>query len=105
MDGSISLSAEERKALLKLFRCGDDVRASRRAHIILLLADGFAYRDIHSIAGVQFKKDQIELCFTATGRSEPVPGFACSREVYVKYEIMGMPADVQPKFTFVGGCI
>jgi len=29
-------------------------------------------RDIHSIAGVQFKKDRIELCFTATARDEPV---------------------------------
>jgi putative transposase len=54
MDGSISLSAEERKALLNLFRCGTDVRASRRAHIILLLADGFAYRDIHAIAYASF---------------------------------------------------
>src|SRR4030095_12988336 len=31
-----------------------DVRASRRAHIILLLADGFAYRDIHAIAYASF---------------------------------------------------
>jgi hypothetical protein len=61
-------------------------------------------RDIHTVAGVQFQKDSIELCFSATPRAEPVPGFACSPEVYVKYEIMGMPADVEPKFTFVGKC-
>jgi hypothetical protein len=61
-------------------------------------------RAIHTMAGVQFKKDQIELCFTATPRAEPVPGFACSREVYVRYEIMGMPNDVEPTFVFVGTC-
>lgn len=62
-------------------------------------------RDIHTMAGVKFRKDTIELCFSATPRSEPVPGFACSTEVYVKYEIMRMPADVTPKFTFVGACL
>jgi hypothetical protein len=62
-------------------------------------------RDIHTMAGVKFRKDTIELCFSATPRSEPIPGFTCSNEVYVKYEIMGMPADVTPKFTFVGACV
>ena len=41
-------------------------------------------RDIHSFAGMQFKKDRIELCFSATARDEPVPGFACSPEVDVR---------------------
>jgi len=62
-------------------------------------------RDIHSFAGMQFKKDRIELCFSATARDEPVPGFACSPEVYVKYEVMRVPADVEPKFVFVGACL
>jgi hypothetical protein len=61
-------------------------------------------RDIHTIAGAQVKKDRIELCYTATARDEPVPGFACSPVVYVKYEIMRVPADVEPKFVFVGAC-
>lgn len=61
-------------------------------------------RLIHTVAGAEFKKDRIELCFTAIPRSEPVPGFACSEEVFVRYEIMGMPADVEPKFAFVGAC-
>jgi len=61
-------------------------------------------RDIHTMAGVLFKKDRIELCYTATPRDEPVPGFACSPVVYVKYEIMRVPADVEPKFVFVGAC-
>ncbi len=61
-------------------------------------------RDQHTLAGVQFKKDRIELCFTATPRAES-SGFACSPEVYVKYEMMGVPADVEPKFAFVGTCL
>ena len=61
-------------------------------------------RDIHTMAGVQFKKDRIELCYSASARAEPVPGFACSPVVYVKYEIMRVPADVEPKFAFVGDC-
>jgi hypothetical protein len=67
--------------------------------------EGPCPRDIHTIAGAQVKKDRIELCYTATARDEPVPGFACSPEVYVKYEIMRVPADVEPKFVFVGSCI
>lgn len=62
-------------------------------------------RDIHTLAGVQFKRDRIELCYTGTPRDEPVPGFPCSTEVYVKYEIMGVPADVEPTFVFVGTCL
>jgi hypothetical protein len=62
-------------------------------------------REIHTIAGVQFRKDHIELCFTAIPRSEPVPGFACSEEVYVKYEILRVPADIEPKFVFIGACV
>ena len=61
-------------------------------------------RDIHTFAGVEYKKDRIELCYSATPRDEPVPGFACSPEVYVKYEIMGVPAEVEPTFVFVGAC-
>jgi len=54
MEGSISLSPDERKMLLKLLRTGDDVRVSRRAQVILLLADGFGYRDVHAIAYASF---------------------------------------------------
>jgi hypothetical protein len=66
--------------------------------------EGACPRDIHTLAGVQVKKDRIELCWTGTPRSEPVPGVACSPEVYVKYEIMGVPADVEPTFVFIGDC-
>ena len=58
----------------------------------------------HTSAGVEFRKDRIELCYTAIPRNEPVAGFPCSPEVYVKYEIMAMPTDVEPKFAFVGAC-
>ena len=61
-------------------------------------------RAIHTMAGVEFKKERIELCFTATPQNEPVPGFACTPEVYVKYEIMRLPEDVKPEFVFVGAC-
>ena len=61
-------------------------------------------RSIHTVAGVQFRTDRIELCFTSISRAEPDPVFACSPEVYVKYEITGVPADVQPNFVFVGPC-
>jgi hypothetical protein len=61
-------------------------------------------RDIHTIAGALIKKDRIELCFTATPRAEPVPHFPCSEEVYLKYEIMRMPADVEPTFVYIGAC-
>ena len=66
--------------------------------------EGACPRDIHTVAGVQFKKDRIELCWTGTPRDEPVPGFACSPEVYVRYEIMRVPADVEPTFVFIGNC-
>lgn len=61
-------------------------------------------RLIHTVAGAEIKKDRIELCFTAMPRSEPVLGFACSPEVFVKYEIMRVPEDVEPNFVFVGPC-
>lgn len=55
MDGSIRLSALQRKALLKLFRFGDNVRSSRRAQVVLLLADGFSYRQIRAVAYASFE--------------------------------------------------
>ena len=61
-------------------------------------------REIHTSAGVEFRKDRIELCYTAIPRTDPVAGFPCSPEVYVKYEIMGLAPDVEPKFAFVGAC-
>lgn len=46
MDGSIRLSAAERKALLQLVHRGSDVREARRAHALLLLAHRWSVRRI-----------------------------------------------------------
>jgi putative transposase len=54
MDGSIALSVEQRKILLNLLRSATDVRMSRRAHVVLLLADGYSHRDIRAVAYVSF---------------------------------------------------
>jgi hypothetical protein len=48
MDGSISLTVEERRVLLKLYRAGPDVRAARRAHVVLLGADGWTWQEIQA---------------------------------------------------------
>jgi hypothetical protein len=58
-----------------------------------------------SMAGAEPRKDYIELCFSVVPTKEPVPLFSCSTEVYVKYEILGMPKDVEPKFHFKGDCL
>ena len=50
MGGSIRLTAEERKALLRAYRHGGDARAARRAQVILLLADGRSYREVRDVA-------------------------------------------------------
>ena len=48
MDGSIRLAAEERKVLLEVYRSGD-ARLARRAHVLLLLDDGFSYRHVRAV--------------------------------------------------------
>src|SRR5262245_56283236 len=54
MDGSIQLSPHQRKALLRLYRSGNDTATSRRAHIILLLADGWSYRQVRLMTYASF---------------------------------------------------
>ena len=49
MDGSIRLSKQERNAFLRKYRTCND-RSSRRAHILLLLDDGYSWRTIRQIA-------------------------------------------------------
>src|SRR5262245_10470133 len=46
MDGSIELTAGERKRLLMTYRSGTDSRVSRRAHIVLLRAAGWTWNRI-----------------------------------------------------------
>jgi putative transposase len=46
MEGSIRLSASERKAVLSVYRGAGDARVTRRAHVLLLLDRDWSYRDI-----------------------------------------------------------
>ena len=49
MDGSIRLTDEERKVLLKAYRSGRDRHIARRAHVLLLRADGRTWREIREV--------------------------------------------------------
>lgn len=49
MDGSISLTVEERKVLFKAYRSGSDVRIARRAHVLLLRVEGWTWQEIQEI--------------------------------------------------------
>ena len=49
MSCTISLAAHERKALLDLYRHGSDPAVSHRAHLLLLLADGFPWATISAV--------------------------------------------------------
>ena len=55
MDGSIQLSLAQRKVLLSAYRSGNDGSMCRRAHIILLLADGLSYRRIRTVTYASFE--------------------------------------------------
>ena len=46
MDGSVQLSATDRKRLLEAYRGSGSAGIARRAHVVLLMADGWSYRDI-----------------------------------------------------------
>jgi putative transposase len=48
MEGSIRLTQEERKVLLKAYRAGSDARIARRAHVVLLRASGWTWEQIRS---------------------------------------------------------
>ena len=54
MDGSIRLTPDQRKALLSIYRSNEGWRVTRRAHVILLLDDGWSYRDVRDVAFVSF---------------------------------------------------
>lgn len=49
MDGSIQLTDAERKMLLNSLRYGRDIRTSRRAHVILLRANGLTWQEIREV--------------------------------------------------------
>jgi putative transposase len=62
MDGSIAVSAADRKALLTLVRAAVGVR-SRQAHVVLLRADGWSHRQIRlaTFASFDFIGDAVRL--------------------------------------------
>ncbi len=76
MDGSIKLNASQRKALLKAMRSGSDVRGGRRAHMVLLAADGWSYRRIREALLASF--DFISAAL-ASFRSGGVPSLVSNR--------------------------
>ena len=49
MDGSIRLTPEERKWLLQVYRSGSDSRIARRAHVVLLRAEGLTWQQIKAV--------------------------------------------------------
>jgi transposase len=49
MNPTISLSADERKALLHLYRGATDPEVGRRAHLLLLLGDGYTWDTITAV--------------------------------------------------------
>ena len=49
MDGSIQLTDQQRKTLLKAYRYAPDAAAARRAHVLLLLDEGLSYRELNRL--------------------------------------------------------
>src|SRR5690349_2744236 len=49
MSASISLTPQQRKTLLHLYRRHTDPEVCRRAHILLLLADGYTWQTIAAV--------------------------------------------------------
>lgn len=62
MSRSIELTTEERKALLKEYRHTGTARSARRAQIILLLAEGWSYREVRQATFASY--DLIAQCVT-----------------------------------------
>ena len=54
MEGSIRLSAADRKALVVACQRGPSVQVSRRAQVVLLLAGGWSWREVRAIAFVSY---------------------------------------------------
>ena len=77
MDGSIQLSADDRKILLKAYRGRGSADVARRAHVLLLLGAGWSYREI--MAGLFASAElvaTVKQCFERGGvaavlRTEP----------------------------------
>lgn len=97
MEGSIRLTAEERKQLLKAYRAGEDARAARRAHVILLLAEGwtwirirdalFCSNDLIAEARQRWREGGVAALSSAavaTGRARPLPAWLASVKRWIE---------------------
>lgn len=83
MEGSIRLTAKERKTALQIYRGGGDARIARRAHILLLLAAGRSYREIMNILFMssdlvadvkrRFLEEGLEVALAKAAEEEAVP--------------------------------
>jgi putative transposase len=71
MDGSIQLTAQERKVLLQAYRSGGDGRISRRVHVVLLREKGLSWQQIKEVLFCSFDLISQTLKAFAQGR---VPG-------------------------------
>ncbi len=74
MDGSIELSAAERKSILRACQRGPSVQVSRRAQVLLLLAAGHSWRQIRAVAFVSFELIQECIRRWSVGRWPAVIG-------------------------------
>lgn len=63
-------------------------------------------RMINSMSGIRVLKDRIQLCFEPVEATSPEarPLSACPYDLAVKYEMFGIPQDVNPRFEVVGAC-
>ncbi|WP_437229262.1 hypothetical protein SH661x_001345 [Planctomicrobium sp. SH661] len=68
MDGSIHLTAQERKMLLQAYRFGVDVSVSRRSHLVLLRADGLTWQQIKTVLFCSFDLISTTLKLFSQGR-------------------------------------
>jgi len=77
MDGSIAVSAADRKSLLQVVRAAVGLR-SRRAHIVLLAADGWSVRDIRAVtfASFDFIADAVR-CYRRRGLAALAEAESC----------------------------
>lgn len=94
MDGSIKLTTKQRKIVLGIYRSGPDARVARRAHLLLLLADGRSYREImqftyassETIAAVKrrFLTDGLEAALAEADAPQAPPGWCLVVAAWVR---------------------
>lgn len=88
MDGIISLSERERKTVLTVYRGTGDARTARRAHVLLLLAEGRSWREIMSLTFCSTSLVRSVNQAMRTGRVEAVLGRGEHRPVVVAWWLM-----------------